>query len=172
MSDGSYSILLTFLSLQTQYTVRNVGVFQFSTQNISWHRLCHRAFSEGKRKRNNIYCVRSMCMCAQYSQFHTFNTCTMCLVFVGWSFCSSNVFLHHHSTNEQSHVYAYTTTATIKWRLFVLIFSICFLFLFGSAQFGLILFFGNGYYYFIFHLKNYNFTKNFCIQCWQHDQFE
>lgn len=81
MSDGSYSILLTFLSLQTQYTVRNVGVFQFSTQNISWHRLCHRAFSEGKRKRNNIYCVRSMCMCAQYSQFHTFNTCTMCLVF-------------------------------------------------------------------------------------------
>lgn len=92
MSDGSYSILLTFLSLQTQYTVRNVGVFQFSTQNISWHRLCHRAFSEGKRKRNNIYCVRSMCMCAQYSQFHTFNTCTMCLVFVGWSFCSSNFF--------------------------------------------------------------------------------
>lgn len=135
--------------------------------------VCAIAHFQKESESEITFIVYGQCVCVLNIASSIHSTHAQCVWSFGWlKFLFIQFFLHHHSTNEQSHVYAYTTTATIKWRLFVLIFSICFLFLFGSAQFGLILFFGNGYYYFIFHLKNYNFTKNFCFHCWQHDQSE
>lgn len=162
-------------------------MFQFNTETISRHRAPSH-FQKENRKRTFIVWALCVCVCARYNTAFFIHMYTMSGL--GWMefflfhkrhtinliFSSlhrhavlvvSLLFIQIQLTNDQSHV-----MHTIEWRLFVLIFSICFLFLFGSAQFGLILFFGNGYYYFIFHLKNYNFTKNFCIHCWQHDQSE
>lgn len=123
MTDGSHSTLLTFFPLQSQYFIRNVGVFQYNTQN-GRHRapLCALFLSE------ITFFVYGHCVSPFHSTIYPFNIYTMSGLLVGWNFLvfffSINFFFRSKChfwlfhcyiypntklTNEQSHVYAYHT---------------------------------------------------------------
>lgn len=164
MTDGSYSIVLAFSPYFSQSATRNVGVFQFNTQNIprhTVHRVHRRAYFQNENESEIAFIVcghwvspfqfihlsiRHLCIfwslswmefCVFHENSHNNNKKCLCRFFR--LFHCYVVYLSKYKINKWTKsCLCMHTIHHIEWRLFVLIFFI--FSLFGLVAFSIVIF--------------------------------